>query len=339
MARRTERSSFLISRSESRIASVGAPVLFCFILLATIPRTTAAQVKHFGLTSTDTFRSCAAGVFGKPVLIDMAGWGPRIETVCQSGETPAELKEALESKGELVSDGSAFVYLTPLSLFKTYYGSEDRKISITWAPANGRVPIPGCPPLVGRDLASVGAAVLREARMPFFPAGTLRGSQSGPLAARLPLDLYDCPLKPGIESVFGVLGGARLVFGEMRDHQFHLVWDSPEFVFVGGGGYVSELRDMNGDGVKEILVGGNQSGASQVYEGLEIFDTEGNELDPGDDSFIAEQFEYLDLPDGKVDVLVKNNDRTDRYTLVNGHYVPWHPKRPPRKAGTQPPKP
>jgi hypothetical protein len=313
--------------------------LLCFILLAAIPATTAAQVKHFGLTSTDGFRSCAAGVFGKPVLIDMARWGSGIKSVCHPGDTPTKLKEALESKGELVSDGPTFVYLTPLAQFKTYYGNEDREISIAWTPTEGKREFPGCATLSAEELTRVGEAVLRGARMPFFPAGALAGSPGGPLAARLPLELYDCALEPGIESVFGVLGGSRLVYGQMRDRQFHLAWDSPDLGFARGGGHVSELRDMDGDGVKEILVTGDDSGAAQVYEGLAIFDAEGNELDPGDNSFIAEQFEYVDLPDRKVDILVQSGDQTDRYTLVNGHYVLWHPKHPPRKAPTQPPKP
>jgi len=339
MARRTERSSFLSSRNGSRIAQARARVLVCLILPVAIPTIASSQVKNFGLTSTDAFRSCAAGVFGKPVLIDMAWWGTRLESVCHSGDAPAKLKEALESKGELVSDGPTFVYLTPLAQFKNYYGNGNREISITWMPTEGKREFPRCAALSAERLASMGEAVLRGARMPFFPVGALRGPQTGPLAARLSLELYDCPLKPGIESVFGVLGGSRLVYGEVRDHQFRLAWDSPDLGFAHGGGYVSDVRDMNADGAKEILVTGDDSGAAEVYERLAIFDTEGNELDPGDNSFIAEQFEYVDRPDGKVDIVVRSGDQTDRYALVNGHYVRWHPKHRPRKAPTQPPQP
>ena len=79
-------------------------------------------------------------------------------------------------------------------------------------------------------------------------------------------------------------------------------------------------------------------GGGQSYTGLAIFDLHGNELDPGTDSF-GESINYVSRPDGKVDVLVSNGNRADRYTLLNGYYVLEKlPKQSQHKPQTQPPK-
>jgi hypothetical protein len=178
--------------------------------------------------------------------------------------------------------------------------------------------------------------------MPFFTAGGAEfvGSKEGPVTGTLGLQLYDCQLKPGTESIFGILGGSRLIYGELKNNQFHFLWDSPEFCLPGEAYQSVDLRDMNASGVREILIPYRVPGGSESYDGLAIFDIDGNKLDPGDDSFVGESFQYETRADGKVDVLVVNNERKYRYTLVNGHYVQEKlSKQSQRKRQAQPPKP
>jgi hypothetical protein len=311
--------------------SLRAAFLACCFVIALVPRPAEEEVKHFGLTATDRFRFCAASVFGKPILTDIERddlFGP----MCQHGETREALKKALVSNGISVFEDSQFVYLT------FGRGTQTQEFSVSWLAMNGRVLPPGCRALTPEALDDVGRAVLHEARMPDFPLPY--APQNEPIKAKLFLVLNECELKVGTESVVGVLGGTRLVYGEMRDGTFRFLWDSPLFGLLHNAGYISELRDMNGDGVKEILVTYNASGASESYDGLAIFDIDGNELDPGNDSLIGESFRYETREDGKVDVLVVNNERTDRYKLVNGHYVQEKlSKQSQRKRQAQPPKP
>jgi len=312
--------------------SLRAAFLACCFVIALVPRPAEEEVKHFGLTATDRFRFCAASVFGKPILTDIERddlFGP----MCQHGETREALKKALVSNGISVFEDSQFVYLT----FFTP-GTKPEEFSISWLPMNSKVQPTGCRTLARAAVDDVGRVILHEARMPDFSYPD--APQNEPVKAKLVLGLEECELKAGTESVLGVLGGTRLVYGEMRDGTFRFLWDSPLFGLLHNAGYISELRDMNGDGVKEILVTYNASGASESYDGLAIFDIDGNELDPGDDSLIGESFRYETREDGKVDVLVVNNERTDRYTLVNGHYVQEKlSKQSQRKRQAQPPKP
>jgi hypothetical protein len=295
----------------SRIRRIS--ILSLWVIL--LPCCCTAQIKHFGLTETDRFQSCAAKIFGKPVLISPEWAGTYNSVACV--QTIERLKKTLVSKGVSVFQGPQFVYLIPSASLQRDFGIEPGTPSISWAPANGERSFTGCDPLSDKALLSVGETILVGARMPLFPAGLFRAASDGrTLEAKLVLKIYDCHLGPSIESVFGVLGGTRLVYGEMKGGQFVLLWDSAEFPF----GYVAELKDINGDGVKEILVSYDASGAAQADRGLAIFDIHGTELDPGDESFVGEDFEYQTRPDGCLDVLVINGDRTDRYTLVNGRY-------------------
>jgi hypothetical protein len=320
-------------------------ILILSLWMILLPRCCTAQIKHFGLTPTDQFKSCAAKVFGKPVLVNPGLVS--LDSSCHSSDTPASLRGALSAAGELVADGPVFLYLTPLPQFDLYYGSTTRPVMIAWRPAIVSPQPLGCVPLPDGEIAKIGQIVLREARMPFFTAGTsaelvasrvgTNESKTGPVTGELRLELYDCQLKSGTQSVFGILGGSRLIYGEIRDDRFELLWDSPEFAGGGEAYYTLDLRDMTGDGVREILVPYNVPGGAESYDGIAIFDVDGNELDPGDDAFVGESFKYEPKPDGKVDVLVVNNERTDRYTLENGRYVLVKPaKRARAKADTRP---
>ena len=201
-----------------------APAIrFCFAFFCLFPFSLAAQVKHLDFTSTDQFLLCAAKVFGKPVLISPT-WGDGYEpAVCPSD--PQDFRQLLDSKGISVFDTSKFIYLIPSHEFENYYGSRKRRVLISWVPQNGRLNFAECTPLSERDLRNVGQVVLQEARMPFFSIGNIPpGSNTDPIQTKLFLSLYDCRLKPDVELVFGTLGYDRLIYGEMKNRQFDLLW-------------------------------------------------------------------------------------------------------------------
>jgi hypothetical protein len=87
-------------------------------------------------------------------------------------------------------------------------------------------------------------------------------------------------LKPGAPAAVLVLleqlpesTAGRLVYGEMREGKYRVLWDSPLF---NASGRIT-LEDVNGDGWQEIVVE-SQSRGNQTYPVLVIFDRAGREL-------------------------------------------------------------
>src|SRR5208283_705 len=150
----------------------------------------------------------------------------------------------------------------------------------------------------------------------------------------------------------GVAG--RIIYGEMRDGKYQMLWDSP---LVNGHGQL-ELADVNGDGWDELLWHSETCGARNCSPvELVIFDKEGHEITrqekcsvqpiyPFDEtdgvcSIVGEEVTVGDaamLPQGKhgpVEITVESwvADGKDRvFKLVNGSYVPFE-----RDAGQESP--
>ncbi len=141
----------------------------------------------------------------------------------------------------------------------------------------------------------------------------------------------------------GVAG--RIIFGEMRDGKYQMLWDSP---LVNGHGQL-ELADVNGDGWNELLWRSETCGARSCSpEELVIFDKEGHEITrqekcsvqpiyPFDQTdgvcaIVGEEITVRDaalLPQGKpgpAEIAVESwvADGKDRvFKLVNGAYIPF----------------
>jgi hypothetical protein len=110
-------------------------IQFCAAFFWLFSPTSAAQLKHIDPTDTDRFQSCAARIFGKPVLISPT-WGDGYQpAVCPSH--PQDFRQVLDSKGISVFDASSLIYLIPTREFENYYGSHTRGVSISWVPQNG----------------------------------------------------------------------------------------------------------------------------------------------------------------------------------------------------------
>jgi len=141
----------------------------------------------------------------------------------------------------------------------------------------------------------------------------------------------------------GVAG--RIVYGEMRDGKYQVLWDSPLLNAHGQLG----LADVNGDGWDELLWQSETCGAKNCsQEDLVIFDKEGHEITRQEKCSVGQIYPFDEtdgvcaiageeinvgdaamLPQGKhgpVEIAVQGwvLDGKDRvFKLVNGAYVPF----------------
>jgi hypothetical protein len=270
------------------------------------------EIKHYGMTNEDRFFLCARQLLGKPVLFNNA------TEQYASLPCPADaesLRQALQQAGLSLFEDSHFFYLIASGYFKPV-GLTWKHLSISLQ-ARSNFRAPGCRPLTSDEIAQISEAIFRDARM--VPVSYLQLSlpQPGSDTATMSLSLImgACHLKPDVESVFATLQFSRLIYGEMRNHSFEILWDSPLL----GGQLVTDLMDVNGDGVREMIV---RSGGTTRGDWLDIYDTAGNDLVP--QTITAAGISFEKHRDGKVDILVapyNDSDQTDRYTLVNGLYI------------------
>jgi hypothetical protein len=81
------------------------------------------------------------------------------------------------------------------------------------------------------------------------------------------------------ESIIAVLSertSSRLIYGEIKNGRYDILWDSVEFYF--NGYFTLDYADVNGDGRPEILLGTETSGVRLHYPELSILDLTGKEL-------------------------------------------------------------
>jgi len=163
---------------------------------------------------------------------------------------------------------------------------------------------------------------------------------------------YKAKLQPNApDSVIALMedwpsgAAGRIIYGEMRDGKYQVLWDSP---LLNPHGQL-ELADVNGDGWTELLWHSDTCGAHSCSpEELVIFDKEGHEITrqekcsvqpiyPFDETdgvcaIAGEEINVGDagiLPQGKhgpVEIKVESwvADGKDRvFKLVNGAYVPF----------------
>lgn len=142
------------------------------------------------------------------------------------------------------------------------------------------------------------------------------------------------------ESVVAVFGPARgkmrLVYGELAHGVYRMLWDTP----LVGPDLTLSYKDVDGDGIPEIVLRWTEAGGNVIYDALAVFNVKGEELtrqqecDPSLPYAEAAQFacaiwgasvDFEKITLGKYDILDVPNFETnpqdaDRYSLVNGHY-------------------
>jgi hypothetical protein len=206
--------------------------------------------------------------------------------------------------------------------------------------------IPGSRLLTPEELDSVGEVVFREGRP--APIRTPTEPTDGETATikyfvRLMAYRLGGGRPESVIGILGVVGGtSRLVYGELRERGYEILWDSPLFP---GSMLKMGLEDVDGDGMKEILLQ-SAYGLNLDAWTLSVFNIRGQELTRQPECFAegdwgydkrggicpiaAESFTLEDPRDGKRDIVVGGRyedlglveyRKLHRYSLRDGRYV------------------
>ena len=248
----------------------------------------AQGVEHVGLTNPDRFMLCAQEVFGKPVLREAEPLGRAVESVsCPASKD--EIRKGLEGHQESVLDVRLFelkdwVFLEPEYRLKPEppYGRW-KKLEIVPEVRNW-AGIPDSRALTPEELAEASRIVFEKARVsPLLAAIVEPGADGETATVKVPLvfDAHRLASHSVTESVVAISkatengGTGRLIYGEIREGKYVPLWDSPLFGALNLQlGYV----DLDGDGIKEILLFSDGGRYPGELEALTAFDTRGHEV-------------------------------------------------------------
>jgi hypothetical protein len=306
--------------------------------------THAAPIEHFGLAETDKYLLCLRALLVKPVFRDPSSFLGATGLRCPASRD--ELVNDLKARGETLVETEDWAFLHP-SRFRESTGSPTpplinwKRLVLVAEPRNWGG-IPETRVLTLQELQNVGRVALRDARpTPVFTQ--LKADAEG--TATVEYLLRATAVRLGAvrpEAVVGILGEpgwtSRLVYGELRDGEYRILWDSPLF-------YARMLemgfQDVDGDGVKEVLIT-SRYGLNAEAIMLTIFDAQGHELTRqprcefdvlwGYDEtgvvcpVVAQDITVDDPRGGKRDLLVRQMNELEhpklhRYALHEGRYV------------------
>lgn len=311
----------------------------------------AGAVEHIGVSRTDKFLMCAREIFGNPVFRATTGFRRSAEIDIACPPSREALMQELKGTGTYVQpeqieviEQPDMVFLWPSSL---YAGPNPRvrwkRLSVVtkvqeWARFPGtRGPTP-------HEAETVRSLVLKQARTPplLTPFSPGADGETATLEVVIAMNVARLSASP-VESViafYNAEGGiARLVYGEIREGKYELLWDSPLFrTQLLEFGY----RDMDGDGVQEILLSSHYGRESTMFT---VFDSKGHELtrqaqcevdftlgyteEGGVCAITGKAIELEVRADGKRDIVVmgrlgstrEDQHKSYRYSLVDGRYV------------------
>jgi hypothetical protein len=297
---------------------------------------TAAQVRHTSKAETDRFLLCARSTFRKPVYTTVVGPWFDAAMKCSSDRSES-LHELEERKIAVFENESAILLLPPRIRADLKWQKFDVKLQVM----NFDNPIPpGSRALTKEEQDQISKVILEQALVPpLVPGFAHVTSDTGEMNVALILDAHH--LLPETESVVAVFGPARgkmrLVYGELAHGVYRMLWDTP---LLGGPDLALSYKDVDGDGIPEIVLRWTEAGGNVVYDALAVFNAKGEELtrqqecDPSLPYAEAAQFacaiwgasiEFEKTTEGKYHILDVPNFETnpqdaERYTLVNGHY-------------------
>jgi TPR repeat len=289
-------------------------LLLCFVVLVPsrwlLSRDVGSSARHFGATNLDTSLSCISKVYGKPVTWDSVDTNLLIQP-CPS--TQAALQDSLAKIGLRVFETPEFVFVIPAKMFQAAVTDDNQFHSwLKWSALNTHLNLQSLEE--GEELppgaSGIAKNILNEARL-------------------IPLPVSKLP----------VFSTARLVYGELHNDTYVMLWDSPLFNVLHGNIY---FQDVNGDNSKEIVVESSTYG-NKEYPILAIFDKSGREItrqkqcdtrDSADGNFGEENgvcavygtdIAFSDNEEGPKDIRVSGwyGDRGRHvFKLLNGLYVP-----------------
>lgn len=312
------------------------------------------SIHHLGASKLDAVLSCVRDVYRKPAIWDSNLRVLADPAVSQCPSSESALRDMFAARGIRVFDAGDFVFVVASMLFQPRAGGTEPphavlkwstiKIHLNLQSLNEGDALPEKAPKIAKE-------ILERARMvPFAVAGANNEGfpVPGALDTNLNIAVWTGQLGSGkYESVVAIISGrplfstARLVYGELRDGEYVLLWDSPLFTVLHGKVY---FADVNGDGNKEIVIESTTYG-NQEYPMLLIFDSDGREItrqrkcDTGiaaDDNFneedgtcavFGEDITFSENEQGPKDIYVKNweDSQNHIFKLSNGLYVPGPP--------------
>ena len=282
------------------------------------PLEVAAQINHVGLAPVDRFLACAESTLKKHVLAYHAEGHPAEAVACPAPSGEA-LVRALKAAGysTLMNKNWALVVSSDL-LFREKPADPFAHIPagfwMPWKDISVEVTTENASS--GSDaafstsqLASLQVQLLQEARLLPVEDSTGAGVVSTEEVPDVPLryDVYRVHLSDtGPESVVAVLHQnkytdlGRVIYGVMEEENVKLLWDSPVVeVRTDSGVPDIQFRDVDGDGVKEILVraeypAGRTREGRVIWTMLTIFNRDGEEVSRQDCKFPSDFNAYGD---------------------------------------------
>jgi tetratricopeptide (TPR) repeat protein len=274
------------------LATLVLAALFCFS-----PKM-YAQIHHVGFAEVDGFRSCAESTLGRHVLLYHLEGHPSEAVPCSS-ITKDAFVQALKGAGYTTLIERDWALIVPSSLLFREVPSDSLThtkgwLSMPWKGIRVDVSTTNAPnselPFASEDLIRLQQQLLLEAR--FIPVTESPESLTEETADfSLHYEVYRERLSNAPQqSVVVVLHQGksmdlgRLIFGVMDGASVTLLWDSPVLeVRTATGAPNLQFQDVDGDGIKEILVradypAGRTDEGAVVWTMLTIFSRTGEEL-------------------------------------------------------------
>jgi hypothetical protein len=241
-------------------------------------------VQHFGTSNLDTTLNCIRTVYGKPAIWDDIDTNLLIQPCPSSRKL---LQDSLATYGIRVFDAADFVFIIPSNLFQAPAGgTEPPHVFLKWSTITIHLNLQSLRESdeMPEYASEIAKEILKRARMVPFALGMSNHEGfpvTGAVETHLNIALWVGQLGPDKgQSVVALINArpdyftARIVYGEWRNGEYVMRWDSPLFNVLHGDAY---FQDVNGDGSKEIVIESTSYG-NQEYPLLVVFDKNGREL-------------------------------------------------------------
>jgi len=244
-----------------------------------------SAIRHIGRSNFEPTLDCIRRVYGKPAIWDASVrfWKEPVIPECPASR-PA-LVDTLAAFGFRIFDAQDFVFIIASKLFQPQDPLDRPHAQLKWTKIKIHFNLQTLhendeTPANAREIAT---EILQRARMiPFNMSAVMNDGFPTPGAVETDLNiaLWVGQLGPKLgQSVIALINDrpdfstARMVYGEMRDGKYVMLWDSPLFNVRHADVY---FRDVNGDGTKEIVIESMSYGVKE-YPMLVIFDKDGRE--------------------------------------------------------------
>ena len=325
--------------------------------------------RNLGMSKLDSTISCIQSVFGKPAIWDSSVRYWMDFTLSPCPDSQSALEQALAEQGVRVFDAQDFAFIADALLWRPRDPNADVhphavlkwnsiKIHFNLQKLYEKDELPEGAPQIASE-------ILKSARMIPFNMSMLNNDgfpTPGAVETSLNIAIWEGRLggeKGEAQSLVALIHAqphsstARLVYGEMRERRYVMLWDSPLFNILNGN---IHFEDVNGDGQKEIVIDSMTYG-NREYPILVVFDRSGKELtrqkmcltdfgftggygaEDGVCAIYGTDISFSENEEGPKDIYVTNWDDNQNHVfkLLNSIYVPGPPAPGPFPPAPPPP--